>query len=355
VAWTADLPGRGPSSPIVVKDRVIITASEGARQDKLHVLAFDANTGKELWRRRFWATGRTLCHPESAIAAPTPASDGERIFAFYSSNDLACLDLDGNLLWYRGLAYDYPKAGNDVGMASSPVVAGETVVVQVENQGDSFAAGLDVKTGIERWRIARDPQANWSSPTAFPTNNGWQVLLQSGAKLVSVDANTGKQAWEYKLACSETTSTVVADGKLYVPANGVTALELGDSNATPQVLWDANKIATSGSSPVASDGYVYALNRAGVLTCADVKTCEVSYQLRLKGPVWATPVIANNHLYMVSFEGVAHVVELGKPANGDKGKVVFDMEFGEKIQGTPAVAGNALFIRSDKHLWKIAE
>jgi outer membrane protein assembly factor BamB len=121
------------------------------------------------------------------------------------------------------------------------------------------------------------------------------------------------------------------------------------------VLWDANKIATSGSSPVASDGYVYALNRAGVLTCADVKTGEVSYQLRLKGPVWATPVIANNHLYMVSFEGVAHVVELGKPANGDNGKVVFDMEFGEKIQGTPAVAGNALFIRSDKHLWKIAE
>lgn len=355
VAWTADLPGRGPSSPIVVKDRVIITASEGARQDKLHVLAFDANTGKELWRRRFWATGRTLCHPESAIAAPTPASDGERIFAFYSSNDLACLDLDGDLLWYRGLAYDYPKAGNDVGMSSSPVVAGNTVVVQVENQGDSFAAGLDVKTGVERWRIARAPEANWSSPIALQTNTGWQVILQSGEKLVAVEANTGKQVWESQLACSGITSTVLSDGKLLVPANGVTALQLGDPSATPEVLWDANKIATSGSSPVASDGCIYALNRAGVLTCADTKTGEVLYQLRLKGPVWATPVIANGHLYMVSFEGAAHVVELGKPTSGDKGKIVFEADFGEKIQGTPAVAGNALFIRSDKHLWKIAE
>jgi outer membrane protein assembly factor BamB len=253
------------------------------------------------------------------------------------------------------LAYDYPKAGNDVGMSSSPTVAGETVVVQVENQGDSFAAGLDVETGIERWRVARDPLANWSSPVALESKDGWQVLLQSGEKLVALDAMTGKQVWDFKLACSEITSTAVQGDKLYVPANGVTALEVSENSSAPELLWDANKIATSGSSPVVHDECVYALNRAGVLTCADVKSGEVLYQLRLKGPGWATPIIANGHLYMVSFEGAAHVVALGHPADGDKGKVVFNMEFGEKIQGTPAVSGNALFIRSDTHLWKIAE
>jgi outer membrane protein assembly factor BamB len=355
IAWTADLPGRGPSSPIVVQDRVIVTASDGVRQDKLYVLAFDAQTGKELWRRRFWATGRTLCNPESAVAAPTPASDGERIFAFYSSNDLACLDVDGNLLWYRGLAYDYPQAGNDVGMSSSPVVAGETVVVQIESQGDSFAAGLDVQTGLERWRVQRAQRANWSSPVAFESATGWQVLLQSVEKLTAFDALTGKQLWDYKLASSEITSTVVAAGKLFAPANGVTALELSENSSAPKLLWDANKITTSGSTPVVYDGCVYALNRAGVLTCADAKTGDVLYQLRLKGPVWATPVIAAGRLYMVSSAGEARVVELGHPAAGDKGQVVFATEFGERIQGTPAVSGNALFIRSDKHLWKIAE
>ena len=141
VAWKVDLPGRGPASPIVVDSKVIVTASSGVNQDRLHVLCFDAADGSKLWERQFWATGRTLTHPSSANAAPTPASDGELIFAFFSSNDLACLDLDGNLKWFRGLAHDYPAAGNDVGMSSSPVVAGDSVIVQVECQGDSFRHG----------------------------------------------------------------------------------------------------------------------------------------------------------------------------------------------------------------------
>jgi outer membrane protein assembly factor BamB len=350
VAWKIDLPGRGPSSPIVVKDRVIVTASDGARQDKLFVLAFDQKTGKELWRRQFWATGRTLCHPESAIAAPTPASDGERIFAFYSSNDMACLDLDGNLLWYRGLGLDYPKAGNDVGMASSPVVIGDTVVVQVESQGDSFAAGLNTSTGEERWRIARPAAPNWSSPASVITKEAGLAILQDDNKLVAVNAKTGEEVWSFKVACSGVTSSVVADGKLFVPANGITAFDVHSNPTAPEMLWEANKLSTSGASAVVHQGNVYAVNRAGVLTCASAKTGEVSYQLRLKGPVWATPVIAGDYLYLVSFEGLAHVVKLG-----DKGELVGTADFGEKIQGTPAVADGAMFVRSDKHLWKIAE
>ena len=128
IVWTANLPGRGVSSPIVVGGKVVVTANSGPRQERLHVLAFDAKSGRELWHRQFWATGRTLTHPVGANAAPTPASDGKRIFAFYSSNDLIALDLDGNLLWFRGLAHDYPKAGNDIGMSSSPTVVGDTVV-----------------------------------------------------------------------------------------------------------------------------------------------------------------------------------------------------------------------------------
>lgn len=102
IAWSAALPGRGLSSPIIIGNQVIVTASSGYRQDRLHVLSFDAADGRLQWERQFWATGRTASHPKSCNAAPSPASDGERIFAFYSSNDLACLDLEGNLLWYRG-------------------------------------------------------------------------------------------------------------------------------------------------------------------------------------------------------------------------------------------------------------
>src|SRR5262245_8019049 len=85
VAWEAELPGRGPASPIVVGDRVFVTASSGPRQDKLHVLAFDTKTGKQLWHRQFWATGRCFTHPSIGTAAPSPASDGKYVYAFYSS------------------------------------------------------------------------------------------------------------------------------------------------------------------------------------------------------------------------------------------------------------------------------
>src|SRR5688500_2311713 len=84
VAWKAPLPGSGVSGPIVIGDRVVVTASSGpVKQDRLHVLCFDAKNGKELWQRQFWATGRPYHHPTSANAAPTPARDGERNFAFY--------------------------------------------------------------------------------------------------------------------------------------------------------------------------------------------------------------------------------------------------------------------------------
>jgi outer membrane protein assembly factor BamB len=120
IAWKADLPGRGASSPIVVGDLVIVTASSGARQDQLHIVAFDKVSGRTVWHRRFWATGRTLAHPTSAVAAGTPASDGKRIVALYSSCDLFAVDLAGRLLWQRNLAVEHPRSGNDIGMGSSP-------------------------------------------------------------------------------------------------------------------------------------------------------------------------------------------------------------------------------------------
>ena len=164
VAWKVAMPGKSVAGAIVVGDRVITTSSGGQEGEQLFITAVSLSTGKKLWEQSFRATGRPFCHPTSANAAPSPVSDGERIFAFYSSNDLICLSLEGDLLWYRGLGFDYPKAGNDIGMASSPIIAEGAIVAQVEAQGDSFAIGIDAATGMNLWRMARPRQSNWSSP-----------------------------------------------------------------------------------------------------------------------------------------------------------------------------------------------
>lgn len=350
IAWKTPLVGKGVSGPIVVGDKVFVTASSGFKQDRLHVICIDAVSGKQLWERQFWATGRTLCHPTSAVAAPTPASDGQRVFAFYSSNDLACLDLDGNLLWYRGLAFDYPHAGNDVGMASSPVVVDDTVIVQMENQDDSFAAGIDAATGETRWRQPRNAYSNWTSPVAVrgPQGQGL-VLMTSTEKATAYEARTGKELWTIAGGAGIPSASAKGD-VVYVPGSTLKALRITRGSLAAEELWDNNKLAPGNASPVIDRDQIYILNKAGVLNCGQAKDGEIAWQLRLKGPHWSSPIISGDHLYAFNQDGLCQVVKLG-----DKGEIVADNALGENIMGTPAIGAGGLFIRTEKHLWRIAK
>ncbi|HUY32947.1 MAG TPA: PQQ-binding-like beta-propeller repeat protein [Pirellulales bacterium] len=357
IAWRADLPGRGVSSPIVVSGKVIVTASSGYKQDRLHVLAFDAATGTPAWQRQFWATGRTLCHPTMAVAAPTPASDGRRIFAFFSSNDMACLDLDGNLLWFRGLAFDYPTAGNDVGMAASPLVAAGTVVAQVENLGDSFATGLDARSGESLWRLQRGKAMNWTSPALWrgKTPADDVVLLQSPKELTAHHPRTGEPLWALPMPASIIPSVVAQGDGIYVPSAGLTALKRRSGDEPPEVVWQDAKLAPANASPVVDKGRIYTLSSASVLTCGDTLTGKILWRLRLAGPFWATPAIAAGHAYCVNDKGLAQVVRLVASDAGGEGELVSEHDFGEPILASPAVANGAVYFRGDRHLWKVAK
>lgn len=353
VAWRADLPGRGVSSPIVIGNRLFLTASSGPNRNRLHVLAFDTGSGEKLWHRQFWATGRTLCHENSAVAAPTPASDGSRLFAYFSSNDIVALDLDGNLLWMRGLALDFPGAGNDIGMSSSPVVVDDVVVIQSETQGNSFVAAIDTRDGSLRWSLKRPQSANWSSPIAISSEqDGKQqssVVLQSSQSVSAHDPNTGEELWSLELDCDIIPSPVF-DGLLYVAAGGLQALDVSNIAADNALVWQESKLKPGSSSAAVDGDEVFVINSAGVLTCGSLKSKDVAWRQRLGGHFWATPVVAGKHIYCVNSKGKSFVVK-----RGDKGKVVSESEFGEDILASPAVSGNALFVRSHEHLWKIAK
>ncbi|MCE9606237.1 MAG: PQQ-like beta-propeller repeat protein [Planctomycetia bacterium] len=351
IAWSVDLPSRGVSSPIVVGNRVFVTSASGAKQDRLVVACYSTTDGKQLWQRKFWATGRTFCHPTSSVAAPTPASDGRRIFAFFSSNDLACLDVDGNLLWYRGLTLEHPAAANDVGMAASPLVAGDTVVVQLESKGDSFAMGIDSVTGETRWKVPRTSQMNWTSPTLFKPGRGEPlVLLQSPDKLTAHNARTGEVVWTYDSKCAEISSVTTEGETIYIPGEGLTALKVGVGSSNWEKIWQESALAPGSPSPVVTGGRVYIVNRAGVMTCGEAQSGKVQWKLRVKGPYWATPLAIGDLLYVVNQDGLAQVVRTGEK----DGEVVASNDFGEPVFGSPAYAAGALYFRGDKHLWKIA-
>ncbi len=353
IAWAVPLPGRGISTPVIVGQRVLVTASVGARHDQLHVLCFNAADGSPRWSRRLWATGRTQTHEKISPATPSPVSDGQRFYVIFSSNDCAAFDLEGNLLWFRGLGRDYPNASNSLGMSSSLVVADGVVVAQVENDSESFAVGLDASTGLNKWKIDRPKKANWTSPVLFLDAASGKTLvgLQSSKGFAAVWPATGKVAWNYPEGASTVPSTTVANGRLFVPSMGLTALEPSPNGQPPRQAWRSGQLRPGTPSPVVLDHRVLVLGDGGILTCASAEDGTRQWQLRLKGPFSATPVSANGLLYCVNEAGLVQVID---PSMKD-GRILSELDLGQPVVGSPAIAGGALYVRSDSKLWRIGQ
>ena len=350
IAWNVPLPGRGLSSPIIVGDRVYVTCSTGAQQERLLVLCFSAADGSVQWKRQFWATGRTICHEKISVAAPTPTSDGERIFALFSSNDLVCLDLDGNLIWFRGLMLDYPNASNSLGMSSSPVVAGGVLILQVETDTDAFVAGVDARTGTNLWKIERRKRANWTSPLVLRTEDGKElVTAQSSGGVTALDPLTGQAVWNYSQGSSTIPSSALSGNTLYVPSFGITALRVGSDSRPPEQLWRSAQLNPGTASPLALRDKILTLNDAGVLTCADAATGTRRWQIRLKGPFSASPVSAGDQIYLVNEKGLVQVVDSSQP----EGQITAELDLGETLIGPPSIANGAIYFRSDSRLFKL--
>lgn len=354
IAWKADLPGRGASSPIVVGDLVVVTAASGPRQDRLHVLALDRQSGKPRWHRTFWAAGRTLCHSTSSVAAGTPACDGKRIVALYSSCDLFALDLEGRLLWQRNLAVEHPKSGNDVGMGASPRIIDGTVVVQVDCQGDAFATGIDVATGSERWLVPREKIASWSSPIEVSIGGeGPCVLMQNPNGLELRKPVDGSIVWNWKGECSGIPMTTESGGILLVPGSGLSALRPQDAadGAPEQPAWSSTKLSCGIASPLVWGDSVACVNRAGVLGVGSLSDGSLRGQVRLAGSFWASPIVVGDTIVAANKEGTTFLVSVD--ADGTP-QILGQNQLPGTFTATPAVADGSLYLRSEEALWKVA-
>ena len=347
IAWKVSLPGRGLSTPVVIGDQVIVTCSGGPQQDRLSLVCLDATTGNRQWERQLWATGRTMCHNKTSVAAPTPCSDGGRIYALFSSNDLVCLDLNGDLIWLRGITADYPNVSNSLGMSSSLVVTEGVVVAQVENDSESYALGIDALTGENRWRLDRPKAANWTSPAVLAQGI---VGLQSKTGVDAVRVADGKSVWQYDGGASTIPSSCRLGQLLFVPSHGLTALSLADGeDGKPKQLWRSSRLSPGTPSPVAAGETVFTISRGDVLTAGQITDGERRWQLRLKGPFSATPVVLGERLLAVSETGLVQLIGFTE----SEAEVVGTLDLEDEVLASPAVGEDGVFLRSNTTLWKL--
>ena len=357
VRWKAKLPGAGVSAPIVWGDRVFVTASDGRLNDRLHLLCFHRDTGKQLWHARFF--GSAVSEGQFApggMAVPTPATDGQRVFALFGTGDLVCVDFEGRPVWVRSLAQEYGPFRNRWGMAASPILVDDLLVVQVDHSGPSYLLGVEPATGANRWRTTRDTSVNWSSPLPVQVGKKTQIVTVGTYVMRAYDAESGAELWSVQGMHMQCIPTPVAAGdRLYAMGTRdfstvSVRLEEGRGDRTKtHVAWKVRSGGANVPSPLVLDGLYYFVEDNGLANCLKADSGERVWRERLGGRKYsASPVAGDGKVYFTSEDGVVTVVKAGP-----KFEVLARNDVGELVVASPALSQGCVFLRGDKHLYCI--
>lgn len=415
VKWVASLAGNGWSSPIVWNDTVYVTSAVGTKPFKQpstglygndyiaelqaqgvkgeelmkkiqerdnempseaselrYVLyALDAETGKVKWEREaVKMTPNAGRHRKNTYASETPFTDGERIYASFGQNvGLFVFSMDGKPLWQK--RWPTQQIYLDFGTASSPVVHDGRVYLLHDSEELSYITALDAKTGDEIWRTERPntglPKSSWMTPFVWKNAHRTEIVTTGHSMVISYDLD-GKELWRIGGMSMPTASPLSADGLLYVGtgsqgdanrpfmavkpgASGDISLKGATSNE--YVVWMQPRVAGYTPSAIVHAGKAYLVHDTGILTVLDAKTGERIYRVRVGGgghTFSASPVAAGQRVYFLTEDGVTFVLDTGNTY-----KEVAKNDLGEMTLASPAIAANAIYIRTQSKLYKIGD
>lgn len=340
VVWSAEVPGRGSSSPTVVGDCIYLTSCDEAAGSQ-SVYAYDRAGGRLLWSKRVHDSGAMWKNSRSTGASSSVASDGDRLFVAFPTSDavvITALSLAGEQLWQTTLC-DYLI---HQGYGASPFLYGETVLVVADHKGGGAVAALDRRTGNAVWKKERPPFPNYSSPIVFHLFGRDQLILTGCDKVISYDPATGETLWEREGATTECVTTPVTDGQRVFtsggyPKNHVSAIR-ADGSAT--IDWE-NGEREYVPSMLVHDGHLYGVLDAGIAVCWEAATGKERWKRRLGGNYSASPVLLGDTIFATSEAGETHVFR-ATPAGFESIGV---NKLGEEAWATPTICGDRIYCR----------
>jgi outer membrane protein assembly factor BamB len=390
MVWKTYIPGLSHASPVVWNNHIfIITASssdtaseyrvglfgdvEPANDSSSHlwkIYCLDKLTGEIRWEKKaFEGVPRVKRHVKASQANSTPVTNGEFVVALFGSEGMICYDFNGKEQWRKDLgildAGWFFNEDTQWGHASSPVIYGNTVVVQCDRSKDSFIAAYDLKTGNEVWKVRRDEISSWGTPTVYHGKLRDELVTNASRFIRAYNPATGEELWRLAPNSEITVGTPVFNDSLIFVTGGYTPIfpvyairpggkgdiSIADSvNSGESVAWRKKRGGTYMPTPIAYQGYLYTLANQGLIICYNAATGEIKYKetIRGGGAFTASPVAADGKIYCTSEENGVFVIKAGPDY-----ELITTNPVGEICMATPAITDGLILIRGQHHLFCI--
>jgi outer membrane protein assembly factor BamB len=358
IRWSAKLPGWGTSSPVVYGNRLFVTSQveEGGRTSLL-TLCFDRVTGKELWRHDFGFGVKQRTHEKSNLAVNTPAVTNDSVYVAFGNADVARYSHDGKLIWvtrYMELFGD-PKMAWGYGV--SPVILDDSVLLPWDHhKGPCYLIGLDKQTGAVVWKKDRPIGTAHATPLVVQHHGQTDILVSGKNRLTAFDARTHAELWKYgegegPFNGEIIVSPVYGDGVVFAQLwrqSPIHAVRLAGNGKPPEPLWVSERPGPQEASPLYYRGLLYSLMDNGILVCLDSNTGKEVYRKRLGAASNSSPIASRGRIYVSDTEGTTFVIRAGREF-----ELLSTNSLGERITASPAVFGDALYYRTDSHVYCI--
>jgi outer membrane protein assembly factor BamB len=361
VRWKVPVHNKGWSSPVVWGEQVWVTTAH-EKGYTFSAIGFDRATGQTIHDLLlFRADDPKDISQYNSYASPTPAIEAGRIYVHFGSFGTACVDTaTGQTLWQRtDLECDHWR-----GPASSPVLYKDRLFLLFDGYDRQYVVCLNKATGATLWRTDRklpypddgDLKKAFATPAVFEIDGQAQLVAPAAVGTIAYDVETGKEIWRViHGGMNQAIRPILAHGLIFLNSGhtkhllAVRAGQTGDLTDTG-IVWRANNVSSTRPSPIVVGDYLYMVNDTGVAFCYDARTGKRIWQESLGGAFSASPVYAAGHLYFCAENGKTYVV-----AAAPKFDLVAENRLDAGCRASPAIAGDAIYLRTVTHLYCLGQ
>ncbi len=386
IAWKTAIPGNGHSSPVISGNQIWLTTAvveklseeeqkkrlasvansrglEIAGRLSLRAVCVDRNTGEILKNLELFSIENPEpIHALNSYASPTPVIEDDRLYCHFGTYGTACVDTKtGRIVWQdNSLHVDHQN-----GPGASPILWKNLLIVQYDGIDRQFVAARNKQTGEVVWNVKRtgtlpqkkEFQKAYATPHVIEQEGRVQLISPGSDWVYSYDPKTGEELWRAnygQLGFSTVPRPVVGHGMVYIITSYMQSRLLalkhdgtGDVSGT-HVVWKSDRQVPKKPSALLVGQELYLVSDGGVGTCLDAKTGKTHWTERLGGQYSGSPLLADGRIYTTSQEGKTLVIQPGQTY-----KLLAENQLEGQFMASPAVAGKALYIRSEKHLYRV--